>query len=322
MSVARVAAVAPLAQSFGYAARTRGSAALAFAAFAGYWYFSNVFLTGFATNFFVLGILPSADQQRFGWVGWLLAAAPFALVCVVGAIAALIWLFPPEREATVSRAVLRRQRRVLGPLATGERIALAGMAILVAGSALQPVFGIEPAWFAIITLVVVTATVLSREQFRASIDWGFLVFFGILLSSSAVLQRAGVDKWIASGLLGLTASFRSPELIIVLIAVLTIAVRFVLPSRPTIILLSLALVPSASALGMSSWVPGFVVLACANTWILPYQGLEYLILRDATKGEAFEDAQGTRFGAALTVVRLVAVLASIPIWSATGLLRS
>ena len=139
----------------------------------------------------MIALLPAPDQQRFGWVGWLAAAAPAGVVCLVGAIVALGWLFRPEEEARVSRAALRRQHRVLGPLSRSEWIALAGLAVLVAGLVVQPFLGIEPAWFALVSLVLVTATILGREQFRASLDWGFLVFFGILLGSSTVLQRAG-----------------------------------------------------------------------------------------------------------------------------------
>jgi di/tricarboxylate transporter len=80
LSVARVAAIAPLthelARAFGYASRSRGSASLAFAGLIGYWYFSSVFLTGLATNFFVVGLLSSEDQRGFGFFGWLAAAAP------------------------------------------------------------------------------------------------------------------------------------------------------------------------------------------------------------------------------------------------------
>jgi hypothetical protein len=54
--------------------------------------------------------------------------------------------------------------------------------------------------------------------------------------------------------------------------------------------------------------------------VLPYQGLEYLIARDATDGEAFDDRQGTQVGAALTVVRLLAVAAAVPVWEAMGLI--
>ena len=58
----------------------------------------------------------------------------------------------------------------------------------------------------------------------------------------------------------------------------------------------------------------------ANVWILPYQGLEYLMTRDASRGEAFTDRQGTIFGAALTAVRFVSILACLPYWRALGLL--
>ena len=58
----------------------------------------------------------------------------------------------------------------------------------------------------------------------------------------------------------------------------------------------------------------------ANGWVLPYQGLEYLVARDATRGEAFSDRQGTVFGAALALTRFVAILVSLPYWRLLGLL--
>jgi hypothetical protein len=53
--------------------------------------------------------------------------------------------------------------------------------------------------------------------------------------------------------------------------------------------------------------------------VLPYQGLEYLIARDATQGEDFDDRQGTQVGAALAVIRLVAIAVAVPFWQAMGL---
>ena len=79
--------------------------------------------------------------------------------------------------------------------------------------------------------------------------------------------------------------------------------------------------PAAPALGISPWVAGVVVLLAANSWVLPYQGLEYLLLREATHGESFTDAQGTRMGLALIAVRLVAIGASVPYWMSLGLIR-
>src|SRR5438093_614418 len=111
LSVARVAAIAPLthelARAFGYAPRSKGSASLAFAGLVGYWYFSSVFLTGLATNFFVVGLLSPDDQRRFGWFGWLTAAAPVGLFCLVGA---LVVLFVVLRAEALARSPGRRVR--------------------------------------------------------------------------------------------------------------------------------------------------------------------------------------------------------------------
>ena len=324
LSVARVAAIAPLShelsRALGYAPRSRGSASLAFAGLIGYWYFSSIFLTGLATNFFVLGILPVADQRRFGWFGWLAAATPVGIACLAGALIVLFVLLRPETVALrVSAETLRRQTRILGPVSREERFAIAGLLVLIVGLAAQPVFSIEPAWLALAALVIVTAGVIDRERFRSSLDWGFLIFLGVLLGSGAVLQSGGADKWISSVLIDLTGPLHSPGLLVVAFAVLVMLSRILLPSRPAMVLLSLALVPAAPALGISAWVAGFVVLVAANVWVLPYQGLEYLIARDATRGEAFDDRQGTIVGGALTVVRLVAITVAVPVWEAMGL---
>ena len=322
-SVARVAAIAPIAhelsRALGYAPRSKGSASLAFAGLIGYWYFSSVFLTGLATNFFVVGLLSPEDQLRFGWLGWLVAAAPVGFACLVGALIVLLVMLRPETSAAVSAETIRRQTRILGALSRQERVALAGLAVLVVGLAVQPILRVEPAWLAIAALVIVTAGVVDRERFRTSVDWGFLVFLGVVLGSGAVLQGGGVDAWISRVLLDATAAVASPGLLVIAFAVLVAASRIVLPSRPAMVLLSLALVPAAPALGISPWVAGFVVLVAANIWVLPYQGLEYLIARDATGGEAFDDRQGTQVGAALTITRLIAIALAVPVWQAMGL---
>lgn len=322
VSVARVAAIArvtrELAQAFGYEARSRGSAGLAFAGLVGYWYFSNIFLTGFATNFYLLELLDPAQQPAFDWTTWLWAALPAGVVCFAGGLLALLVLFPPERRTTVHTDVLERQRAVLGPITRAELVTGATVALLVAGLAAQRVLGIEPAWLALAALVVMTGTVLDRTQFRTAMDWGFLILFGVLLGSGDVLSRAGVDDWIARAVAPVATL--GPELAVLAIAAITTAFRVVLPSRPTFFLLMLAFVPAAPLLGMHGWVAGIVVLLSANMWVLPYQGLEYLMYREATGREAFDDRQGIRMGAALTAVRFVAIAASIPWWRALGLL--
>jgi DASS family divalent anion:Na+ symporter len=324
LSVARVAAIMPVASeiglSLGFAPRSNGTARLAFAGLVGYWYFSSIFLTGLATNFFVVQLLAPADRSRFSWLGWLAAASPAGVLCLVGATAALLLLFRPERATARIQDATRRQQRILGPLSRGERTALLAAGLLLAGLIAQPILNLEPAWLAVLALVVVTTGALDRERFRTGIDWGFLMLFGALLGSGAVMQATHVDRWIAAGLVERTAGLGDPGLVLIAIAAGTILLRFILPSRPTMLLLALAVVPAAPHLGISPWLAGVTVLLCANTWILPYQGLEYLIAREATGGEAFDDTQGTRIGAALTAVRFGAIALSVPVWKLMGLL--
>ena len=323
-SVARVAAIMPVAgeigQSLGFAPRSTGSARLGFAGLVGYWYFSSIFLTGLATNFFVLQLLSPAERARFSWLGWLAGAAPAGIVCLVGATVALLLLFRPERATTRMPDAARRQQRILGPLSRGERLAILAAAILIAGLVAQPIFAVDPAWLALLALVVVLAGALDRERFRAGIDWGFLLFFGTLLGSASVMQATHVDRWVATGLVERTAGLGDPGLVLIAIALGTIALRFILPSRPTMVLLALAVVPAAPQLGIAPWLAGLTVLLCANIWIFPYQGLEYLLARDAANGEAFGDRQGTLMGAALTAVRFASIALSIPAWKLMGLL--
>ncbi|HYK99393.1 MAG TPA: SLC13 family permease [Candidatus Acidoferrales bacterium] len=323
LSVARVAAIAPLthelSRAFGYSARSRASASLAFAGFIGYWYFSSIFLTGLATNFFVLGLLSAEDQRRFGWTGWLVGAAPVGVLCLVGSLITLFVVLRPESNARVDAETIHRQVRILGPISRGERTAIVALVVLVAGVVLQTFINLDSSWLALAAVVIVTTNVIDRERFRSSLDWGFLVFLGILLGSGSVLQHVAVDKWVASVLLGATSAFHSPGLLVIAFAVLVMVSRILLPSRPAMVLLSLALVPAAPALGIHPWVAGFVVLVASNIWVLPYQGLEYLVTRDATNGEDFTDRQGPIVGASLTVTRLAAIALSVPIWQAMGL---
>lgn len=323
-SVGRVAAIMPVtrevATALGHAPRSAGSAGIAFAGLVGYWYSSSVFLTGLATNFFVLELLGADDRVRFGFFGWLGAALVVGLVGLALATIAIFVLFPPERRAERSTAVVRTQARVIGPLTGAERTALLAAVILGAGFAAEPFLRVEPAWFALLS-VVVSVLVIGRDGFRSGVDWAFLVFLAILLGAAPVLGAAGVDRWLADAIAPLGAAVGGGGVAVIGLAVLVVLVRFALPSRPTMLLLALVAMPAAPALGVSPWVAGVVVLLAANTWILPYQGMEYLVARDATEGQAFTDRQGTAMGAALTAIRLVAIAASVPYWIALGLVR-
>jgi di/tricarboxylate transporter len=325
LATARVSAIAPLArelaQAMGYPPRSRGTAALSFAALVGYGSFSSIFLTGLAMNFFVIELLPLGDRARFDWLTWFVSAGAAAVVMIAGMAVVLLGVFRAEAASKATPEVLRRQERVLGPLSRGEWVTIAAVAVLLGGLLLQPVFRVETAWLAIGSLAVaMTGGPLDREGFRSAIDWGFLVLFGVLLGTGGVLHSAEVDRWIADSLLPLARAAGSQGVLVVLLGVVVVACRLVLPRQPATLLLSLALVPAAPRLGLEPWVVGFIVLLAANTWLHPTLHDWYRLTRDATGGEMFTDRQGILLGVAATVVTLIAIAASVPYWRAIGLL--
>lgn len=324
-SVARVAAIGPvtaeLRVALGQPMHSGGAAALAFAGLVGHWYFSNLFLTGFATNFFVYELVPAAEREGFGWWGWLGASAVALAVCAVVATIALFVLFRPDPAPRPSPESMHRQLRVIAGLSRAERVAALAVAILVLGLLLQPVLRVDAAWLATASLAVAVTGVLGRDAFRTSVDWAFLVLLGILLGSGSVLQGAGIDRWLGDTLGPLAEAAGHPAVLVLGLAAVVVLLRVVLPSRPTMLLMALVAMPAAPALGVSPWVAGIVVLLAANTWIFPYQGLEYLVLRDATRGESFTDEQGMRMGLVLLGARFLAIAASVPYWMALGLIR-
>ena len=324
MAAARIATTAGLAHelslALGYSGRGRATAGLAFAGLIGYTTFSSIFLTGLATNFFVLGLLPPSDRLHIGWFTWFVYAGPVGLLVFGGALAALLLLFRPERHPTVSADALRRQQRVLGPLSAREIVTIAALAVLIVGLVVEPVTHVDAAWLATAALAIVLAGgVLDGPTFRSGIGWGFLVLFGLLVGSGAVFHDAGIDRWIAQGLSPLARLEGQPVLVVALLGAFVAGCRLVLPRVPANFLLSLALIPAAPRFGLSPWVVGFIVLTVGNTWLLPGLSDFYALMRDGTRGEMFGDADGLRIGMVLTVLVLISLTAAVPYWRLAGL---
>jgi di/tricarboxylate transporter len=322
----RIASTAGLAyeltQALGYSERGRASAGLAFAGLIGYSIFSSVFLTGLATNFFLLGQLPPSDRIQMTWFSWLGAAAPVGLLVFVGLLAVLSFAFRPERAPSVTPEALRRQQRVLGALSKQEKVTIAAAAVLLTGMLLEPVLHIDPAWLATLALVIVLAGgVVDQATFRGGMQWGFLILFGLLVGSGAVFHSVGIDRWIGREFAPLARLAGQPAVMVALLGLFVAACRLVLPRVPANFLLILAFVPVASQLGLSPWLVGFVALTVGNTWLLPSLSDFYILMRDGTRGEMFTDRDGLRVGVMLTVLVVIAITASVPYWRAVGLIR-
>jgi len=320
----RVATMAPIAreisQALGHARRSQGSAAIAFAGVLGNTVLGPIFLSGIVTNFLIISLLPKDEAARFGWLAWLIAAAPAGIVLLVGSVITAIAL-DPHAASQASRIVRETQERTLGRLSRNELVSLAALGVFVVGLIVQQFVSVDIGVIGLIAiLVAVGGGALDRQSFRAGIDWATVVLFGVLVGSGAVLHSGGVDRWIAGLITHLTGSTRNPVLAIATVAMLGVGLRLVLPMVPAGFLLIVTLVPAAPQLGLSGWVVGFVCSVIAFTWLLPRQYEVLRMVREATDGELFTERQAVPVGVAMTFVALAAIAVSIPYWRAIGIL--
>jgi di/tricarboxylate transporter/CRP-like cAMP-binding protein len=327
--ISRMAVVAPvswaIAESVGFAPRSPGAAGVVLAAFLGFSLLGFMFLTGSTGGLLGWNALPEPARAEFGWTAWAVAAAPAGLITIGGLWLAIHLLFrlPPDGGVRVSRERFQAQLEILGAFTRREAFGLAVLLLALVGWITTPLHGVGEAWIALGALLLfVLGGVLDRNSLRAGVDLGFLLFLGVVSSLSGVASAVNADRWLmtlVAPVLGV-AAFHAVSLLLS-VALVTVAVRFVLNKFAATILLALALAPLGQELGVHPGVILLVILLNLDVWFFPYQLDVYQIAYFGTGEQGFSHAQGRRFMAAKLVVSLVAVAASVPWWRALGLIR-
>ena len=108
-------------------------------------------------------------------------------------------LFPLKgtHQSSSIESTLDRQPKDLGRLSSGEWISLAVLGLAIAGWLGKPFHGIGEAWVALAALLVFLVTrVLDKNGLKNDIDWGFLLFFGVMSSVGAIMVHLKMDQWL------------------------------------------------------------------------------------------------------------------------------
>ncbi|HEV2011793.1 MAG TPA: cyclic nucleotide-binding domain-containing protein [Candidatus Limnocylindria bacterium] len=323
LAMARAAVSAPLALSVAEALKLRdrspASAVLGLSAWIGSGPFIFLFLNGSPVCLLAWAIMPTAAQNQFTWTQWFLAAAPLAAIIGVGSFIALRLLHRGEPIAPVSRDPLRLQRAVLGRPSRRE-LALMGIVLLtLVGWILAPHFQIHPGLIALIAFIA--AMTLYGRSNLASLDWDYLVFYGVALTIANFVVGLSLDRILKEGAAPILAQLEIGGPAFVLLAgVLTIVVRSLLAADQAIILLSIALIPVASVVGISPWLAVIPILALGLSWHIPAQSPEYLVAYGASQGRLFSHAQGRRMAFVYDAIALGGLALCLPYWHLLGLL--
>ena len=337
---AKASLLAPLAMEVGdirgYRRQGREATGLFLAMFTGVQTAAPAFISSSIVGYTLLAIYPESVQAQFDFVHWFVSALPWFIPMTILNLIALVALYRPRAAdtnaadaATASDAgpessedEIMAKRRELGRLSLDER----RMAIITAATVLlwvtQSLHGMA-AWIpAVGALVAMTACgIINKKNFGPGIGWGSLIFIGIVLGLGDVFSEAGITEWIVAECTPLVMALAdNPYLLVVGIALITIAARFLIVSQTAFINIFLAFViPIAIALGISPWVIGMASYTVINVWFVKCQNPVYLAAFYSVDGKMAKHGNLAEYCVLYTVISIVCLLIAVPFWQMMGL---
>ena len=161
-----------------------------------------------------------------------------------------------------------------------------------------------------------------KKGLKNNIDWGYLLFLGIVSSLAIIMPYLKIDRWIMEFIAPIISKFSLyPTVFLVVVALMVYFVRFFFNNSSTLIFLSIILIPAAQSIGIHPGVLLLTILMAIESWFLPYQGNTYLIAYYSTDEKAFSHAQARKLMVAKFISSLLAIAISVPYWKMLGLIH-
>lgn len=323
LAMARAAITAPLAVAVADALRLRdrgpASALLGLSAWVGSGPFLFLFMNGSPVCLILWSLMPKG-QEQFSWLFWLLSAAPLGVMIAAGMFVALHLLNRAGADVPPRRERLRLQHAVLGPPSPVEVAVAVIVGLTLVGWIVGPAFLIHPGLVALVAFIAVSVVTRATASDLARLDWGYLIFYGVALSLSNLVEGLRLDQIVAvpAGARLAEVGISGPVFVL-FVAFLTILLRSVLPADQAVILLGLALIPIAGAVGVHPWLVVIAILTFALSWHVVAQTPEYLVAHVASEGRLYSHSQARRAAFAYLIVAFTALALCLPYWHLLGL---
>lgn len=336
---AKASLLAPLAMEVGdlrgYRRQGRQATGLFLAMFTGVQTAAPAFISSSIVGYTLLAIYPAQVQAQFDFVHWFVSTLPWFVPMAVLNLVALALIYRPRRKdatadseptseiaAEPSEDELMAKRRELGRMSLDERRMAIITAVTVALWVTQSLHGMA-AWIpAVGALVAMTACgIINKRNFGPGVGWESLIFIGVVLGLGDVFAQAGITEWIVAEFTPLVMALAdNPYMLVVGIALITIAARFLIVSQTAFINIFLAFViPIAITLGINPWVIGMASYTVINVWFVQYQNPVYLAAFYSVDGKMAKNSKLAEYCILYTVIAIVCLLIAVPFWQMMGL---
>ncbi|KTD24180.1 SLC13 family permease [Legionella maceachernii] len=324
---ARVSLIAPLLENMrktaGLSPRSIAANSLACSAFNGCILLSVMFLTGKSSNFVLYGMLSEQTQWQFGWMNWLIVSSVPGALLVLAFFTLLSLKFRSQDSLVVNRLAIKRELYLMGSLTIHEWAAILSIVALILGLAFSSLHQIPSAWISFaIFFILLTSGVLNKDDFKNGINWPFLFYLGAIIGIMRCVQEIGIEAWIINYLSWLgDIAYEQQIIFIILVYVVSWLGGLLFGTMAAPALMFTLLMPVAQQALINTWLVAFVILMATEAWVFPYQSSYYLCFEEWARGNNAYDLRKTlSVNAWFSVLRLVAILLSIPFWRKIGVL--
>jgi DASS family divalent anion:Na+ symporter len=326
-STAKLAMMSPLAGSIisetGLKPHSKGARGLWFIMWMTIYIGAPLFLTGSNITIILLGMMPGNVSERFTWVNWFTAAAPWGISMLILAAAYVIIFLRPDEKVTITKETMQAHVKELGPMSSIEKFCLGVLIITVAMWVTVDYHGISTAitaWMALLAMYI--RGLFTSRDVVAKLPWSVIMMFGPMMGVVALMKPLGIIDFVASILPAELIRGMIPNafVFVVILAVFTFLLRFIVDQMSLIPIVLAIFGPIAAILDINIWIVLFVMWVNGQCWPLPHHGVMIMQTHAMMGHDLLELNDVRNMTYIYSLISLAACLIAVPFWIGMGLI--
>jgi len=322
---AKVNLLAPLATEttaqMGLPEKSKGALGLLSATYIPAQIASNAWISGSAHIGLMMMVM--ANPGVWNFVSWLKATALWMLIIIAGSWVYSAIICKPAEDVSFPADFFKKKYEALGKITAKEIKAAILLVACVLVWSTSSLTGIDTTLFGLLVIVVMFyLDLFTTMDLITKVPWSMMVQIGGLLALSGCITALGWSTFLAGVLApflgGLVAN---PFIFVIFLIVSTYIVRFVIIDQLACTVIYVAIFGSlCAAAGISEFVLVFCVFMAGMVWNTSYQNPLINVTVQIAGGKYVPFSEMKKSSWAFMVIFLIACLASVPVWSAMGLL--
>lgn len=283
----------------------------------------NAFLSGH-TNVILLWSYMTDELSNSvkSWGGWFAMTWPWVVVLLVGTFVFSAIICKPKGEDTeFPKSMFKERYDELGKITSKEVLTLVVLAVFIVALLSTSVTGLSITLiFLIADFVLFFGGLIELKDLKEAVPWNLVIFIAMLLAVPGYISKLGWANLIADLLTPVLGPLvTNVWLLIPLVMVITVLLRFVVPSQLATLTIIVSVFSSfLPQAGISLAVVIWASYMIGNTWHIPASNGLAMAAFSMNGGYVDEKAfcKTSWYYVAMT---FVSMMISIPLWKLLGL---